>query len=364
MDRYQRHIVLSEIGQKGQDKLSHSKVLVVGAGGLGCPVLQYLAAAGVGTIGIIDFDSVEKSNLQRQILFGTSSIGKNKAIEAKRRLVDLNDTITIIAYPERLTYQNAIQLFNQYDIIVDGTDNFETRYLINDACVITNRPLVFAAIYKFQGQVAVFNYNNGPTYRCAFPNKPIGNTVPNCSEVGVLGVLPGIIGTMQANEVLKIILEIGTVLSGKLLCYDALTYQTTVLNIKKSEHDIQKVLLAKENFNQQELNEYCRVEIREVSIKDILKKGNIQFIDVRETNEHPKIKELMVTEIPLSIFEQHIDKISTNKEKALFCHSGIRTKTAISILNKHHIHDCYSIQEGATEINSYIKELQKEKSNE
>lgn len=364
MDRYNRHIILSEIGQKGQDKLSKAKVLVVGAGGLGCPVLQYLAAAGVGIIGIIDFDIVEKSNLQRQILFGTSSLGKNKATEAKRKLEDLNDTITIMAYPEKLTFQNAIQLFNQYDVIVDGTDNFETRYLINDACIITNKQLVFGAIYKFQGQVSVFNYNNGPTYRCAFPKKPKKNAIPNCSEVGVLGVLPGIIGTMQANEVLKIILGIGKVLSGKLLCYDALTYQTTVLNIKRSENGIQKVLLAKDNFNKQELNEYCEVQVREVSIKDILKKGNIQFIDVRETHEHPKIDEILVTEIPLSTLKHHIDKISTNKEKALFCHSGIRTKSAISILNQHNIHDCYSIKEGATEINRYIKELQKEESNE
>jgi adenylyltransferase/sulfurtransferase len=364
MDRYNRHIILSEIGQKGQDKLSKAKVLVVGAGGLGCPVLQYLAAAGVGTIGIIDFDVVEKSNLQRQILFGTSSLGKNKATEAKRKLDDLNDSIKIIAYPQKLTFQNAIQLFNQYDVIVDGTDNFETRYLINDACVITNKTLVFGAIYKFQGQVSVFNYNNGPSYRCAFPNKPKKNAIPNCSEVGVLGVLPGIIGTMQANEVLKIILGIGNVLSGKLLCYDALTNQTIPLNIKKSENEIQKVLLNQVDFNKQGLNEYCEVQVREVSIKDILNKGNIQFIDVRETHERPKIKELMVTEIPLSILEQHIDKISTNKEKALFCHSGIRTKSAISILHQHHIHDCYSIKEGALEINSYIKELYKEESNE
>ena len=235
MDRYSRHILLSEIGQIGQDKLSKAKVLVVGAGGLGCPVLQYLTSAGVGTIGIIDFDAVETSNLQRQVLFGLSSIGKNKATAAKERLTDLNNEISIIAYAEKLTYKNTLQLFEKYDIIVDGSDNFETRYLVNDGCIITNKPLIFGAIYKFEGQVSVFNYQNGPTYRCLFPKPPKKGSILNCSEIGVLGVLPGIIGSMQANEVLKIILGIGHVLSGKLLFYNALTLKNTTLKINKLE---------------------------------------------------------------------------------------------------------------------------------
>ena len=233
MNRYNRHIILSEIGQIGQDKLTNAKVLVVGAGGLGCPILQYLAAAGIGTLGVIDFDVVDESNLQRQILFGTSSLKQNKAIAAKKRLEDLNDTITINAYPYQLDYQNALDLLIQYDIVVDGSDNFETRYLVNDACIITNKPLVFGAIYKFEGQLAVFNYENGPSYRCLFPNPPKKDSVPNCSEIGVLGVLPGIIGTMQANEVLKIILSIGNTLSGKLFCFNALTLQNSKSLYKK-----------------------------------------------------------------------------------------------------------------------------------
>ena len=172
MSRYSRHIILSEIGQKGQDKLTQAKVLVVGAGGLGCPILQYLAAAGIGFLGIVAFDIIEESNLQRQILFGMSTLGKNKALAAKERLEDLNPTIAITAYPERLTSKNAISLFNKYDIIVDGTDNFTTRYLINDASLITNKPLVYGAIYKFEGQAAVFNYQDGPSYRCLFPIPP------------------------------------------------------------------------------------------------------------------------------------------------------------------------------------------------
>jgi adenylyltransferase/sulfurtransferase len=362
--RYNRHIILSEIGQIGQDKLSKASVLVVGAGGLGCPILQYLAAAGVGTIGIIDFDVVEESNLQRQVLFGKSSLGQKKADAAKNRLEDLNDTISIIAYPEKLTFQNAIDLFNQYDIIVDGTDNFETRYLINDACVITGKPLVFGAIYKFQGQVSIFNYNNGPTYRCAFPNKPKKDTVPNCSEVGVLGVLPGIIGIMQANEVLKTILGIGNVLSEKLFCYDALTNQTTILKIKKNDAEIQKVLLHKNEFHKQQFENYCQIDDIEISIKDILNKENIQFIDVRELHEQPKANGISVTRIPLSKLENYLEKVSIDKVKAIFCQSGIRSKQAISILKQYNIYNCYSIKEGASEINKYIQESYKKATNE
>ena len=364
MERYNRHIILSEIGQTGQNKLSKAKVLVVGAGGLGCPVLQYLTAAGVGTIGIIDFDTVETSNLQRQVLFGTSSLGKNKAEAAKNRLSDLNNSITINAYPERLTFQNAIDLFNQFDIIVDGTDNFETRYLINDACVICNKPLVFGAIYKFQGQVSVFNYNDGPSFRCAFPNKPKKDAIPNCSEVGVLGVLPGIIGSMQANEVLKIILGIGQVLSGKILFYDTLINQTTILTVKKSEAEIQKVLLNMNEFNKQQFENHCQVDDIEISIKEILNKENIQFIDVREPNEQPKVEGVSVTKIPLSELENQLEKLSIDKEIAIFCQSGVRSKQAVFILKQNNILDCYSIKEGALEINRYIKELHKQVANE
>lgn len=354
MNRYNRHIILSEIGQAGQDKLSKAKVLVVGAGGLGCPVLQYLTAAGVGTIGIIDFDVVEESNLQRQVLFGTSSLGENKAIAAKSRLQDLNNTITIKSYPEKLTFQNAIALFNQYDIIIDGTDNFETRYLINDACIITGKPLVFGAIYKFQGQVSVFNYKNGPTYRCAFSNKPNKDAVPNCSEIGVLGVLPGIIGTFQANEVLKIILEIGNVLSGKLLCYDALSNQTTTLTVKKNDVEVQKVLLDKDIFEKKQFESYCEVD-KEVSIKDILNKKNIQIIDVREFQEQPKVVDISVTMIPLNELKHNLDKIRNDTEKAIFCQSGIRSRQAVSVLEQHNIFGCYSIKEGASEIIDILK---------
>ncbi|MFD1161999.1 HesA/MoeB/ThiF family protein [Hwangdonia seohaensis] len=348
--RYNRHIILSEIGQTGQDKISNAKVLVIGAGGLGCPVLQYLTAAGVGTIGIIDFDVVEISNLQRQVLFGKSSLGQNKAMAAKQRLEDLNNEISIIAYPEKLTHKNAINLFNQYDIIVDGTDNFATRYLSNDACLLTNKPLVFGAIYKFEGQVSVFNYNNGPSYRCLFPNPPKKDTIPNCSEIGVLGVLPGIIGSMQANEVLKIILNLGDVLSGKLLCYNAQTSKTFILKINRNEKIINSVLNDKENFHKNDIDFNCEIDADEVSITSILSKDNIQFIDVREAHEQPKVENLEVTYMPLSTLKNNLNKIDLKKEKYLFCQSGIRSKKAVSILKALKIENCFSLKEGAAEI--------------
>ena len=353
--RYNRQIILSEIGPVGQEKISKAKVLVVGAGGLGCPILQYLTAAGIGTIGIIDFDVVEASNLQRQVLFGTSSLGQNKAEAAKKRLEDLNNTIKIQAYPYKLNYQNALDLFHQYDIIVDGSDNFETRYLVNDACILTNKPLVYGAIFKFEGQVSVFNYQNGASYRCLFPNMPKKEAVPNCSQLGVLGVLPGIIGSMQANEVLKIILGIGTVLSGKLLCFNALTNETSILRITKSEKTIFAVLNAKDEFHKTHLNVDCKTAPTSISINDVFNKKNIQFIDVREANELPKIDLFDVVEIPLGELEHRLDKISLEKETYCFCQSGTRSEQAVAILRKHNITNCYNIQEGASEIIQSLK---------
>ncbi|MFV9551225.1 molybdopterin-synthase adenylyltransferase MoeB [Algibacter sp. PT7-4] len=354
MNRYNRHIILSEIGQEGQDKISRAKVLVIGAGGLGCPILQYLTAAGVGTIGVIDFDVVELSNLQRQILFGNTSLGKNKAIAAKARLEDLNNAINIIAYPKALTYQNAINLFKEYDIIVDGSDNFETRYLVNDACIITNKPLVYGAIYKFEGQISVFNHNNGPSYRCLFPTSPEKGTVPNCSEIGVLGVLPGIIGSMQANETLKTILNLGNTLSGKLLCYNALTTTSSILNIKQNPAAINLVLKEKNNFKLKQLNIACETKIQEISIVNIKPNKNIQFIDVRETNELPKVESLAVTYMPLSKLEENLNLIDLDKQKIIFCQSGIRSKQAVQKLIELNISNCYSLKEGALEITKQL----------
>lgn len=360
MERYLRHIVLSEVGQEGQDKLSKAKVLVVGAGGLGCPVLQYLAAAGIGTLGIVDFDVVEESNLQRQVLFGTSSIGKNKALAAKERLEDLNPTINLKAYPEKLTSKNALELFKDYDIVVDGTDNFSTRYLINDAAISTQKPVVYGAIYKFEGQVSVFNYQNGPNYRCLFPTPPKEGSVANCSEVGVLGVLPGIIGSMQANEIIKIILGFDGVLSGKLLCYNSKTTETSVIKIVKNEEEFVKVL-GGNNSLQMEHPHLCESQIKEILVNEIFKIENVQFIDVREVHEQPQIDLPNCIHIPLNLIEQHIEQIDSTKTYVIFCQIGSRSKTAVAILQKQHFHNCYSLKDGVSGLIEHLKIKQHER---
>ncbi|WP_298754743.1 HesA/MoeB/ThiF family protein [uncultured Psychroserpens sp.] len=355
MSRYSRHIILEDIGIDGQNKLNQAKVLVIGAGGLGCPVLQYLAAVGIGHIGIVDFDIVEESNLQRQILYGTSNLGQQKAIAAKQRLSDLNNTITVDAFTEALTPQNALHYFSNYDIIVDGTDNFKTRYLINDAAILTNKPIVYGAIYKFEGQVSVFNYNNGPSYRCLFPNPPSENDIPNCSEVGVLGILPGIIGTMQANEVIKIILGFKNVLSGKLYCYNSKTTQTFTIDIKKSTTEFEKIKSKREHFEEQYYSETCNPTVKEMTIDEALQKENILFIDVRELNELPEANRLHHIKIPLSTIKHELHNIDKTKTIMMFCKSGIRSKKAVSILQEHDITNCYSIKNGMTAIENYFK---------
>ena len=348
MSRYNRHIILDEIGQAGQDKINAAKVLVIGAGGLGCPVLQYLVAAGVGTIGIVDFDTVDESNLQRQVLYSTISIGQNKAIAAKERLLQLNPTISIHSYPEKLVSDNVIKIFTGYDIIVDGTDNFSARYLINDAAIILDKPIVYGAIYKFEGQVSVFNYREGPSYRCLFPNPPKKNSVPNCSEIGVLGVLPGIIGSMQANEVLKIILGIGTSLSGKLYCFNALTNQSIIIGIKKEEITIALVKQRGSNFEIIEDTSFCFNDASEIGIETITSEENIQFLDVRALSEMPRIEQEGILEIPLHQLTENLELISKNKKIIVFCKSGIRSAQAVALLKEHNITNCWSLKAGVS----------------
>ncbi|MBL4594401.1 MAG: molybdopterin-synthase adenylyltransferase MoeB [Flavobacteriales bacterium] len=346
-NRYSRHILLDKIGLEGQEKLKGAKVLVIGAGGLGCPVLQYLTAAGVGTIGIIDFDIVDETNLQRQILFTVNDVGVNKAEAAENRLRQLNPYVRFNIYPERLTTKNALNLFSEYDIIVDGTDNFSTRYLVNDACVITEKPLVYGAIYKFEGQVAVFNFNGGPSYRCLFPEPPKSGSVPNCSEVGVIGVLPGLIGTQQANEVIKLILEIGEPLSGKLLTYNSLDNSSFTLNVNRSEEQIQKVLEEKDNFENMDYDFFCGItsesNLNEISIEEL--KGfftaseDFQIVDVREEWEQPRVDKENVIIAPLDELEEFVGKISKDKKVVVICQHGIRSIAAIRYLKKEYNFD-------------------------
>ncbi|MEP7259512.1 MAG: molybdopterin-synthase adenylyltransferase MoeB, partial [Flavitalea sp.] len=238
--RYNRHIIIPGFGMEAQLKLKASKVLVIGSGGLGSPVLLYLAAAGVGTLGVVDFDVVDDSNLQRQVLFGVESVGKPKVEAAKQRLLSLNPNININIYNTHLNSSNALDIIRDYDVVADGTDNFPTRYLVNDACLLLDKPNVYASIFQFDGQVSVFNYVDrngfrGPNYRDLYPTPPPPGLVPSCAEGGVLGVLPGIIGSLQASEVIKVITGVGETLSGRFFTFDALQFETRTFNIKKRE---------------------------------------------------------------------------------------------------------------------------------
>lgn len=348
---------MDKVGLSGQEKLKSAKVLVVGAGGLGCPILQYLTAAGVGTIGIIDFDKVDETNLQRQILFTVNDIGVNKAIVAEHRLKQLNPHVNFNVYTDKLTTKNALSLFTNYDIIVDGTDNFSTRYLINDACLISNKPLVYGAIYKFEGQVTVFNYNEGPSYRCLFPEPPKAGSAPNCSEVGVIGVLPGLIGTQQANEVLKLILEIGTPLSGKLLTYNALDNSHFTLNINRSEEEIAKVKSVDYGFETIDYDFFCGIkqqkELTSISLEDLNlwyeNSKDFQVIDVRADWEQPKLTKDNVLCIPLDKLYNGVSGISKTKDVVIICQHGLRSRFAIEMLEKdYNFTNLINLTEGIT----------------
>ena len=325
--QYNRHLILDKIGEKGQLKLKQAKVLVIGAGGLGCPVLQYLTAAGVGNIGIIDDDVIDQSNLQRQILYTIDDIGFSKATIAVKRLSKLNPFVKFNVYQEKLTRLNAISLFEKYDIIVDGSDNFSTRYLTNDAAVITNKPLVYGAIFKFEGQVSVFNYQGSATYRCLYPTSPKPDESPNCSEIGVLGVLSGIIGSLQANETIKIICEIGEVLSNKLLMYDTLTMRQMVLTFEKTNNaDISE--LAKD------YDFFCGIisTENEITLEELENnKEQYNLLDVRENWEREQ-QHINGQHIPLAELSKRFNELQTDKPLVVYCKSGVRSKKAISFL--------------------------------
>ena len=326
--RYLRHILLKEIGEAGQLKLKQAKVLVIGAGGLGCPVLQYLAAAGVGKIGIIDNDLVDPTNLQRQILFSEKNVGEPKVIAAKNRLQEMSSSIEIVAYNDRLSAVNALDLFAAYDIIVEGSDNFTTKYLANDAAVLAGKPLVFGSIFKFDGQISVFNYKEGPTYRCLFPEPGVAEEMPSCSEVGVLGILPGIIGNLQANEVLKIILGIGNVLSGKILLFDALEMQTRILPFAKN-HDVAVSKLEEINFS-------CKTtSVDSLSYREYVKSPeSFTLLDVRNPEERA-ISDIGGLHIPLSELQERYSELASENNILVYCASGIRSVKAISILQEY-----------------------------
>ncbi len=341
-ERYQRQILLPGFGRQGQQKLQNARVLVLGAGGLGCPALQYLAAAGVGTIGIIDFDTVSISNLHRQLLFTTEDVGKPKVDCARNSLLKLNPLVHIETYPFRLTNQNALELMASYDMILDGTDNFATRYLVADATEILEKPLIYGAVSRFEGQVAVFNASDGQgnttTYRDLFPVPPHENEIPNCAEGGVLGVLPGIIGTLQAAEVMKMITGLGQPLTNQMMIYQALYNQFYTIAIQP---DLQRKPVSTEQFLRTDYIRLCAStttdDIEEIAAEDLFRlrtEKRIKLIDVRERGEMPEIEWEEMVQIPLSELRQQ-QRLTVPEDIIItVCQSGKRSRIAAEKLKE------------------------------
>ena len=370
--RYNRHIIIPEFGMEAQQKLKAAKVLVIGSGGLGSPVLLYLAAAGVGTIGIVDFDVVDDSNLQRQVLFGVDEIGKPKVEAAKRRLEALNPYINLRIYNTHLNSQNALDIVKEYDVIADGTDNFPTRYLVNDAAVLLGKPNVYASIFQFEGQVSVFNYrdaqgNTGPNYRDLYPTPPPPGLVPSCAEGGVLGVLPGIIGSLQALEVIKVITGVGETLSGRFYIFDALNFESRTFTIKRRDDNPingkNPTITALIDYEQ-----FCGMRaveeespLKEITAKELydwqVKGEKFQLIDVREPHEYD-IVNIGAELIPLATVSANSGRIDRDKKVVVHCKMGGRSAKAIRELEeKFGFTNLYNLKGG---IIAYIDEVQPE----
>lgn len=359
---YSRQILLNEIGSEGQSKLSNAKVLVIGAGGLGCPVLQYLVSAGVGKIGIVDGDVVDVTNLHRQILYTVDNIGMSKALVAARELRRLNPFIEIQAFPNNIYTKNAFELINNYDIIVDCTDNYSARFIINDACVLSNKIVVSGSIYRFEGQLTVFNYNNGPTLRCLFPKMPLKDSIKSCSESGVIGILPGIIGMLQANEVVKIILNLGQVLSGNILVFNSLKNSFDQFEIHKNEEfNYQELVNDKKLIENNYIQSCENALVNQISLSDFIKdtqNNKYTIIDVRNRGESPLLQFKQIRKIPLSELKDIELKIEIDNKILVVCKAGIRSTQALEILKRKAIkNEAYSLLGGVTQ--DFIVELKK-----
>jgi molybdopterin/thiamine biosynthesis adenylyltransferase/rhodanese-related sulfurtransferase len=343
--RYSRHLIMPEVGLEGQLKLKRAKVLCIGTGGLGAPLGLYLAAAGVGKIGLVDFDAVDLTNLQRQILFGTSDIGRPKIQAATDRLRNLNPDIEIDRFETRLTSENALDILKDYDIVVDGTDNFPTRYLVNDACVILGKPNVYGSIFRFEGQITIFGAAGGPCYRCLYPEPPPPGLVPSCAEGGVLGVLPGIVGAIQAAETLKLIISKGEPLIGRLLLFDALAMRFRELKLRKDpkclvcgEHPTIKQLIDYEQFcgiRGEESVSPAQTTVPEIApreLKSRLDRGdNLFILDVREPHEY-QICNIGGHLIPLGDLSRRVNELDSSREIVAHCRSGKRSAEAVEFL--------------------------------
>jgi len=344
--RYSRHLLIPEVGLEGQRKLKNSSALIIGTGGLGSPVSLYLTAAGVGRIGIVDYDVVDKSNLQRQVIHGTSTIGKLKVESAREKLIDLNPDIQIDIYNEPFTSENAMRIAKDYDVLIDGTDNFPTRYLTNDVCVFLGKPNIYGSIFRFDGQVSVFYAKEGPCYRCLFPEPPPPGLIPSCAEGGVLGILPGTIGTLQATEALKILLGIGDPLIGKLLLYNALDMSFDFVKLKKNP----KCRVCGPNADIKELidyEEFCGApshdheddsagigwDITALDLKNRLSlTSNLTLLDVREPHELAISALPNAVNIPFAQLAGRLTELNSAQEIVIFCKSGSRSARALELL--------------------------------
>jgi molybdopterin/thiamine biosynthesis adenylyltransferase/rhodanese-related sulfurtransferase len=357
--RYARHLILPEVGPEGQARLKAARVLVVGAGGLGSPLALYLAAAGVGTIGLVDFDVVEESNLHRQILFGVEDLGRSKLAAAAQRLRGINPHVRIVSFEERLTSANALAIVRDFDIVADGTDNFPTRYLVNDACVLTGKPNVYASVFRFEGQASVFWARKGPCYRCLYAEPPPPGLVPSCAEGGVLGILPGLLGVMQATETIKLILGIGEPLIGRLVLVDALSMRLRELKIRKNPacavcgpNPTVTSLIDYEAFcdgkqpsggvgREAEVlvsSSQVHGDIPEITVQELKAmrdRGDaFVLVDVREAREWAISDLADSVKIPLGTLPQSLEKLSQADEIVVYCRSGGRSASAVELLHR------------------------------
>ncbi|WP_223549116.1 molybdopterin-synthase adenylyltransferase MoeB [Aestuariivivens sp. NBU2969] len=367
LKRYSRHLLLSEVGIEGQQKLKKASVLVVGLGGLGSPLAMYLAASGVGTLGLVDFDEVEASNLQRQIIHGTSDIGKLKLESATATLKNINPDINIVQYSGAITSENALDIIKSYDIVADGTDNFQTRYLVNDACVLLGKPNVYASIYKFEGQASIFGAKGGPCYRCLYPKPPEHGTVPSCGEAGVLGVLPGLMGTIQATEVVKLILKKGQPLIGRLLLYNALQMHFSEIKLKRNNNcsvcgdkpTITKLIdydafcgVMKEVESMKKL--HGNNEIMPKNLFNLINKKDLFLLDVREPYEYEIAKIEGSVLIPQEQVSNKLDVLPKDKTIVVMCHHGSRSKKIVEYLIDNGFNKVYNLKGG---IDKYSMEV-------
>lgn len=339
--RYQKQILLKELGASGQQRLSEAKVLVIGVGGLGCPALQYLASAGIGRLGIVDFDVVELSNLHRQILYTADDIGQLKVAVAARRLQAMNPELQVEAFVQKIDVRNALSIMTAYDLVIDGSDNFPTRYLVNDACMILEKPLVYGSIFRFEGQVSVFNMNSGgikTQYRDLFPTPPDPAEVANCDEAGVIGVLPGIIGSMQANEAIKILAGFGQPLANRLLTYNALTNSMYELELSPRPESALATPKTAEEFERMDYDWFCNASgdrfqnINGAEFDQMIKEESPLVVDVRNLWEMPQPTEFDYLRIPLAELEANLHQLQTRQPIVVFCQTGVRSVTAANLI--------------------------------